>query len=292
MGFRAVVVESRSRCSYKGGYLVVTRGDKTAKLHLSEISSLTLCTTQVYVSAYLLSELAKCKIPVVFSDEKCFPVAESLPLYGAHNCSGRVADQLEWTLPSKKRVWKKVVTDKIGAQADVLDYVGCGCEAEILRGYGSEVKSGDTTNREAAAAALYFKALFGRDFNRDQDTDLNASLNYGYSILLSRVCREVVSRGYLTQQGIGHRGELNQWNLACDLMEPFRPFVDLSVAHSGIDCFSKEMRHMLLDMMSREVSWRDGRYKLGSVISSYVKECLNALNKEAPADDIEMYVIA
>ena len=289
MGFRAVCIENRSKCSYKGGYLVVTQGEKTTKIHLSEIASLTFCTTQVYVSGYLMSELAKNKIPVVFSDEKCYPVAESLPLHGAHNCAKRAAAQLEWTLPSKKRVWKKIVEDKIGAQADFLAYDGHSHEEEILRSYASDVKSGDTTNREAAAAALYFSTLFGPDFNRDQDTALNASLNYGYSVLLSKVCREIASRGYLTQVGICHRGDLNQWNLGCDFMEPFRPYVDYLVLYAGIKDFNDEMRRLLIDMMNRDVSYQDGTYKLGSVVSLYVKACLNALNKEALPEDIEMY---
>lgn len=291
MGFRAVCIESRCKCSYKSGYLVVTSADTTTKIHLSEIASLTFCTTQVYVSGYLMSELAKNKIPVTFSDEKCYPVAESLPLYGAHNCSGRAASQLEWSTPSKKRVWQKVVQDKIGAQAELLAFDKHDREATILKGYQADVKSGDTTNREAAAAALYFSTLFGDDFNRDQDNVINASLNYGYSVLLSKVAREITARGYLTQIGINHRGEFNQWNLACDLMEPFRPYVDYLVLYSGIEEFDKEMRRLLINMMSREVTYKDGTYKLGSVVSLYIKDCLDALEKRTYPDDIEMYNI-
>lgn len=291
MGFRAVCIENRCKCSYQSGYLVVTNADTTTKIHLSEIASLTFCTTQVYVSGYLMSELAKNKIPVIFSDEKCYPVAESLPLYAAHNCSERVASQLEWTVPSKKRVWQKVVQDKIGAQADLLAFDGHDHEAEILRSYRADVKSGDTTNREAAAAVLYFPTLFGEGFNRDQDNVVNASLNYGYSVLLSKVAREIVSRGYLTQTGIFHRGEFNEWNLACDLMEPFRPYVDYLVLYSGVEEFDKEMRRLLINMMSREVSYNGGSYKLGSVVSLYVKDCLDALEKRTYPDDIEMYSI-
>lgn len=107
MGFRAICIESRCKCSYSGGYLVVTKSDMTARVHLSEISSLVFCTTQVFVSAYLLSELAKAKVPVVFSDEKCLPVAECLPMHGSYNSSERVARQFEWSLPSKKKALAK-----------------------------------------------------------------------------------------------------------------------------------------------------------------------------------------
>lgn len=267
----------------------MTRGDDTTKIHLSEISSLTLCTTQVYVSAYLMAELAKCKIPVVFCDEKSFPVAESLPLHGAHNCLARVSAQLEWSLPSKKRLWQRVVRDKIALQASVLREQGFNREADVLDSYAEDVHSGDPTNREAAAAALYFPTLFGEGFSRDADCDVNASLNYGYSVLLSKVSRELVSRGCLTHLGIFHRGELNQWNLACDLMEPFRPFVDRLVVMSEPVVFDSDMRHLLVAMMSREVSYDGGMYKLGSVIGLYVKGCLDVLDRKMEAADLVRY---
>ena len=223
MGFRALCIESRSKCSYSSGYLVTFNGEQTRKIHLSEIDSVTFCTTEATVTAYLLSELAKAKIPVVFSDEKFLPVAECLPMHGAHNNSARVSDQLEWSLPNKKRLWQKVVQDKINLQGRVLEINGHKEEARTLRGYASAVRSGDPDNREAVAAALYFATLFGYPFNRDLECPLNASLDYGYSIILSKVAREVASRGYMTEVGIHHRGNLNPWNLACDLMEPFRP---------------------------------------------------------------------
>lgn len=291
MGFRSVCIENRCRCSYSGGYLVVTGETSTTKIHLSEIASLTFCTTKVYVSGYLMSELAKNKIPVLFSDEKCFPVAESLPLYGSHNCAARVKAQLEWTVPAKKRLWQRVVRDKIGAQAEVLELNDAVKEAKALRAYADDVRSGDPTNREAAAAGLYFSTLFGQGFNRDQDSDLNASLNYGYSVLLSKVSREIVSRGYITQYGINHRGDFNQWNMSCDFIEPFRPFVDITIIRSGISSFSTEMRRLLLDLMNREVKYDDGIYKLGSVINLYVQDCFDALDRKITPEDIKMYQI-
>lgn len=225
MGFRTVCIESRSRLSYASGYLVVRQSDKDTKVHLGEINLLVIATTQAYVSTYLMSELTKHKIPVVFCDDKSFPIGEYLPLYGSYNSAGRVADQMGWTEPAKKRLWKYVVKHKISRQADMLGYCGHDEEEDVLRNYARSVKSGDTDNREAAAAALYFPTMFGKGFRRDQDIPVNASLNYGYSLLLAKVSREIASRGYLTHVGICHRGELNQWNLACDLMEIGRAHV-------------------------------------------------------------------
>lgn len=103
-GFRNVVISSPCKLQYKGGYMVVRREDDTAKIHLSEVSSVVLQSNQVFVSAYLLSELAKAKVTFVVSDEKRDPIGQYLPLYGAHNTSKRIAEQIEWGEPVKKRV--------------------------------------------------------------------------------------------------------------------------------------------------------------------------------------------
>lgn len=289
MGFRAICIESRCKCSYSGGYLVVTKSDVTTRVHLSEIASVTFCTTQAYVSAYLLSELAKVKIPVVFSDEKFLPIAECLPMHGAHNNSARIAQQLEWTLPSKKRLWQKVVKDKIGLQARVLERHERFEAADLLWNYQATVRSGDPDNREAVAAAVYFSALFGAPFKRDDESPLNASLDYGYSIILSKVAREVASRGYLTQVGIHHRGEQNPWNLACDFMEPFRPYIDVVIMRTDKEKFDVKTRRQLTGIMSDQVLYDDGTYRLGSVISYYVRDCLDVLEKRKEPADVKCY---
>lgn len=268
--------------------MVVRKEDDTAKIHLSEISSITLQTTQAYISAYLLAELAKAKISLVITDEKHNPTGQYLPLYGAHNASKRVMMQIAWGEPIKKRVWQRIVKDKIGQQARFLEE-RCYDEARVLKSAVSEVRSGDVTNREARAARIYFQALFGADFCREQDTAINAALNYGYAVLLSMVNREIVSRGYLTQCGVCHRNEYNQFNLACDFMEPFRPAVDrLVVDWLSVD-FDSDMRRVLSDLPNKGVRYRDGSYRLGSVVSLYVQDCINALNKKIAIEDIEEF---
>lgn len=270
--------------------MVVRKEDETSKVHLSEVSSVILQTQQVYLSAYLLSEFAKNKISLVVSDEKHNPVGQYLPLYGAHNTSKRIVEQLRWGEPIKKRVWQHVVRDKIYHQARFLeerDYD----EAKILHGAIPEVRSGDTTNREAQAARIYFSALFGDGFNRNAEIPLNAALNYGYAILLSMVNREIVSRGYLTQCGICHRNEYNQFNLACDFMEPFRPAVDRLVVDFFTGDFDVDTKRALADLANKGMVYKGGTYRLISVVSLYVQDCLNALNKKIAVDDIEAFEI-
>lgn len=286
MAFRTIFIESPCRLSYKGGYMTVRKEDDTAMIHLSEVSTIVLQTMQVFMSAYLMAELSRNKISLVVSDERHNPIGQYLPLYGAHNTSKRIAEQMAWGEPIKKRVWQHVVRDKIACQAQFLKDRDYDKEARMLDAFVGEVRSGDTTNREAQAARVYFAALFGDSFSRDDDTPVNAALNYGYAILLSMVNREVVARGILSQVGICHRNEYNQFNLSCDLMEPFRPVVDRLVVDRLSAEFDAEMRRTLGDVGNVHVEYRDGRYRLGSVISQYVQQCLNALNKRIAVEDI------
>ena len=269
--------------------MVVRREDDTTKVHLSEISSVVLQTNQVFVSAYLLSEFAKAKVSFIVSDEKCDPIGQYLPLYGAHNTSKRIAEQMGWSEPIKKRVWQRIVRDKIKHQSDVLHARAREEHGETLKSIVAEVRSGDTTNREGHAARVYFNALFGSEFSRDDDTPLNAALNYGYAILLSSVNREIVARGYLTQPGICHRNEFNQFNLSCDFMEPFRPLVDRIVFDNFDGDFTKETKLLLVDMLNQGTTYRGGIYRVGSVVSLYVADCFKALSRRLSVDEIEAF---
>lgn len=189
--------------------------------------------------------------------------------------------------PVKKRVWQHVVKEKIRQQARVLEEKGSMEAAKALYACRDEVRSGDTTNREACAARLYFSTLFGRDFSRDDDSPVNAALNYGYAVVLSMVNREIVSRGYLTQCGICHRNEYNQFNFSCDLMEPFRPVVDQLACEYARELFDREVRLLLGDLGNRVVAYKGGSYRLHSVVSLYVQDCIAALNKDIAVSAIE-----
>ena len=291
MAFRNVLIESPCKLTYKGGYLVVRKEDDIVKVHLSEIASITLQSTQSFVSAYLLSELAKAKISLVISDEKASPVGQYLPLYGAHNVSKRIVEQIDWSEPAKKRVWQRVVRDKITHQARLLELRDRQEASAQLKAMVPEVRSGDTTCREAAAARLYFQALFGEAFSRDANCSVNAALNYGYSVILSAVSREIVSRGFQTPLGICHHSEFNQFNLSCDLMEPFRPIVDRLVFDNVGPDFTREDKRLMVDVLNNTISYRGGSYRVSSTISMYVQDCLSALCRRLSIDEIEAFDI-
>ena len=227
MSWRNVVVSSSAKLDYQMGYLVV-RKDTTVKVHLSEIRTLLIESTAVSLTAALISELIKRKVKVIFCDEKRNPSCELLPYYGAHDSSAKIKKQMEWTEEIKTDVWTLIVEEKIRKQKENLQFFKKE-EAMMLQSYLEELQYGDSTNREGHAAKVYFNALFGKDFSRNADININAALNYGYAILLSAFNREIVSNGYLTQIGLFHDNMFNPFNLASDLMEPFRTIIDRRV---------------------------------------------------------------
>lgn len=289
MGFRSLCIESNCKCTYSGGFIVVSSADEVQKIHLSEIHNIVFSTYKAFVSAKLLAELAKYNIVVVFCDEKYLPVSQALPLYGSYHCADNYKKQTTWTEPKKKRVWQQVVRHKINKQAEVLKLFEKDEAATKVHDYSYNVLSGDTSNREAVAAHLYFSELINKSFSRNQDNFINAALNYGYAILLSFISREIVAKGYMTQIGISHISRVNEFNLACDLMEPFRPFVDQCVMQMNNTELNADVKHTLQNLFNSEVKYEEGIYKMKSVMSFYVQNCLKALNGDINPSEISIY---
>ena len=277
MSWRTVVISSSAKLDYQLGFMVI-RKQEIVKIHISEIAIVIIETTAVSLTAALLSELVKRKVKVIFCDEKRNPSSELLPYYGCHDTSMKIRRQMEWDAQNKAAVWTEIVSEKIRKQAEHLKEHGLE-EAEMLFGYLDEICFGDETNREGHAAKVYFNALFGMDFSRTLDCNINAALNYGYSIILSAFAREVVSQGYFTQLGIFHDNMFNQFNLACDLMEPFRVLVDRKVVHMKLAEFSSKEKMELVDILNQNIYIDGNREYVSKAMRIYSKSVFDALNE-------------
>ena len=230
------------------------------------------------MTSYLLSELMKSKIKVIFCDEKRNPSSELIPYYGCHDTSSKIRKQIEWTKDNKDHIWTEIVSEKIRQQALLLKRYGK-IEANMLFDYVENIEFGDVTNREGHAAKVYFNALFGKKFTRTDDIPINAALNYGYSILLSIFNREIVAAGYITQIGLFHDNMFNQFNLASDLMEPFRPLVDDEVIKLKPERFGKDEKHSILEILNKEVLIGSKNEVLTNAIKIYCRSVFEALNE-------------
>lgn len=276
MSWRVVTINSRCKLEHRLEYLVC-RGEETVKVHLSEISVLIVENTAVSVTAALLCELTKRKIKVIFCDEKHNPYFELVPTSLRYDTSGCLRKQINWSEVNKAAVWTEIVRQKIYQQRKLLQDCGYVKQAEMLFEYMAQLQTEDVTNREGHAAKVYFNALFGMDFSRQNENAINAALDYGYSILLSAFNREVAIRGYSANFGINHNNEFNHFNLSCDLMEIFRPIVDRKVLKIDVTEFSKEVRHDLQQILNVEIMYDGKHYTLNSAIGLYVKNVIDAL---------------
>lgn len=279
MSWRTVVISRRAKLELKLDYLVVRDEENTTKVHLLEIAVLVVENTAVSLTASLVSELSQRRIKVIFCDGKRNPVSELLPYYGSHDTSLRVKNQLEWNDAIKDVVWTEIVSQKIRCQRDILKRFDK-IEYMMLDGYIAQIELRDATNREGHAAKVYFNALFGMDFTRAKDCNVNAALNYGYSILLSAFNREVVSNGYITQIGLFHGNRFNQFNFSSDLMEPFRYLIDEKVYNMRFtEEFERSHKMELVNILNDIVKIDNKQQHVINAIKVYCRSVFDALNE-------------
>lgn len=276
MSWRIVSVSGISKLDYKMGYLVVRNQNGIKRVHLSEISVLILESTAISLTAYLLCELSKNKIDVVFCDEAHCPYGMLAPLYGSHDTSLKYRHQISWSTDVKALVWSEIIRAKIYAQAAVLPTAQVSVRQNLLV-LSKQVLPGGPSNREGHAARIYFPALFGPSFSRNSNDNINSALNYGYGILLSAFAREIIAKGYCTQFGLFHDNIFNQFNLASDLMEPFRPFVDEIVCTLILDAFGHDEKVSILQILNRQILIGGQKQYMINAIRFYLKSVFDAL---------------
>ncbi len=284
MSWRQVVITGCAKLDYKMDYLVVRKQEETKKVYIGEISLLLIESTAVSLTTTLISELIKKKVKVIFCDEKHNPQSELVSFYGCHDRSLKIKQQMLWDAEVKRMIWTEIVTEKIRNQMNVLSKFGYREQADMLKSYILEIRPGDDTNREGHAAKVYFNALFGMDFSRSADNDINAALNYGYSLILSVFNREVVSNGFLTQLGMFHDNMFNPFNLSSDLMEPFRTVIDEKVISMSVESFGHEEKMSIVDLLNKEV-YIDGKQNtMNNAIKIYCKSVFAALSERDVAE--------
>lgn len=257
MSWRVVVVASNAKLDYKLGYLVVRTVEEVKRVHLSEIGVLMLESTAISLTSYLLCELIQRKIKVIFCDHGRNPCAELIPTHGSHDSSARIRQQLKWPEGIRQQVWTEIVREKLRRQRAHLRRRGLP-QAEQLTAYLEQLQWNDATNREGHGAKVYFNALFGLEFTRTDGSAWNAALNYGYSLILLAINREISAAGYLNQLGIAHENTYNPFNLGCDFMEPLRPLVDSAVMDMQPEKLEREEKMMLVSLLNRQVVY-DGK---------------------------------
>ena len=223
------------------GFLKVKSDDEEQadkQIPLDDILSVIISTPGCSLSTVLIDHLSRRNIPITICGANYLPTTLILPLEGYGRQFQTMRAQTTLSEPRRKRAWQAIVRSKIQNQADLLDFAGK--NNMKLKRLITNVKSGDTDNCEAQAARIYWQSLFGEDFRRDRTAaDLNTPLNYIYTVIRACIARGISSVGLHPTFSIHHKNPQNTFNLADDLVEPYRPIADCFIWKKYFNKFDK-----------------------------------------------------
>ena len=259
----------------------VIYNDNDILLPISDIQILVIDNYKSSLSIPLINKLTENNVCTVVCGIDHIPKSYILPMNGHFSQSGNINKQIEWDNNRKQIMHQKIVRAKIHNQAEILKVNNKSQDViNKLYQFENEVQIDDVTNREGLAAKMYFRELFGDDFIRFDEDVINAGLNYGYSIILSAFTREIVANGYITQLGLFHDNMFNQFNLASDLMEPFRVLIDQKVLQMKLIDFEHSEKMQLVDILNQEVLIDGKNQYVNNAIKIYCKSVFDALNDD------------
>ncbi len=282
MEFKSVYIANPARLTVRREQLVIAQ-DSEVTIPMEDITSLMVESRQVSITSATLQKLAEYEVTVYFCDEQHLPSALLLPLNSHCRQLKVLQAQIALTKPRQKQLWQQIVAAKISNQAKCLELLQ-NHNYLYLRTLAKQVRPGDPANLEAMAAAFYFPNLFGVNFTRELPCLTNSALNYGYSIVRGAVARNLVTRGLEPCLGIFHHNQLNQFNLADDLMEPLRPLVDLFVASelkSEDEELTPTIKKQLFNLTNYMLKQGAKRYRLISAIGKIADSFKRALTDKS-----------
>jgi len=288
MSFKQIFIKNKSYLSYQNNSMHVKNDFTDTTVSLDDIDIIIVENQQTTITSALLSNLALANISVVFVDDKHNPSAISIGLYKNSRTTKIQRSQININKPRLNRLWQTIIHSKILNQADTLNTIK---NDEHLYALLKKINSGDKNNIEAVGAAYYFKELYGKDFCRNNiDDNRNIALNYGYSIIRSSIARYIIAYGLNPFFGIWHSSELNAFNLADDLIEPFRPIIDRYVVNniSKENPLSSRNKQELVGLLYHKVKTNQNQKTLineaiKNMVASYQSFCLNK------REDIEFF---
>lgn len=276
MAFRVVMIENEVSIRLKLNNLVITKEGNDIWIPIDDISILVLDNLTINISVRTMCILAEKGVEVIICNMEHLPIGS----YGAYNNHSRSSKILGFQINNDKTfydiLWKQIIEAKIKNQREVLEILHKD-EATVLKlkEFEFNIEAGDSTNREAHAAKVYFNTLMDSSFSRGNDNILlNSGLDYGYSIIRSYISRFCVGYGLNTQIGIHHKNEYNRFNLVDDIMEPIRPFIDITAYTllDGEEYFKAEHRHELVNIVNQKVRYRGKIMYLGNAIEDYIEQ--------------------
>lgn len=284
-----IYITKSSKIRLSGLSIIIQTKNDTYTFPFSTIQAIMIENTKCSLSIPVINALSKEKINVWICDNKHLPSSMLIPFNQYYQTPVQIQAQIALSSQSQKRIWKKIIKNKITNQATILEFTGAS-EAKMLYRYSAK-KSENIAALEAWTAKAYFKALFGPNFNRRNNSIINAALNYGYALVRSSIAKSLVCSGLQPALGIFHAGQKNNFNLADDLLEPFRPFVDYFVWLRK-DQFTEELtrndKEYLFSILGSPVA--NSNEDLLILIENYVNSFSNFLKTKKTKDLLNIQI--
>lgn len=283
--YRNIYISSPVKLSTRNEQLVVN-SDNQSSIPIEDINSIVIEDLSTSITCHALHKCTENNVAVYLCNNKHLPSAIVLPLNQYHRQLKILQNQINISKPTKKRLWQQIIKQKIKNQGECLKILEKENFHKLLE-LSKLVNSGDTENIESTAAIYYFKSLFGNKFIRSEENIINSALNYGYAIIRGHIARSLIAHGFEPCLGIFHCNQLNNFNLADDLIEPFRPMVDLYVAQNILNSndavFERKHKLGLYNLVSYSIFSGSEKHSLTYAIERLVKSlfgCYLGLNEQ------------
>ena len=278
MGWRIIDIEQGTQVKLFLNNLIILKDLKKISIPLCDIDAIVFDNIKTTITVRLINELTKNNILLVVCDEKHLPSSLIIPQNGNFNSLKILEKQINWDAEFKCLKWKEIVTHKILNQIEVLKYLQLEFDKCFFNKMVVEIKPLDLTNREGHAAKVYWHTLFGNQFNRNLDNDINHMLNYGYSILYSYFSRSIIKKGLDPRISIFHKSFDNYFALSSDLMEEFRPLIDwyvYKVNQSNEKILIVDVKTNILNLFNKKCLIIDKKYFIPQAIDIYIDNLVN-----------------
>jgi len=272
MAYINLFIENECSLKVKNNQLIINNMDNSYPLE--DINSIIIDNIYTNLSTYLINKICENNIMLYCCNEKHLPTVQILTVNSYVRKFKKLKEQIAIAKPLQKRLWQQIIIQKIINQARCLELLGFSeIEYNTLIDMSNRVQSGDITNIEANAAQYYFKTLYGKTFTRSDENIINSSLNYGYAIIRGMISRSLIAHGLEPSIGLFHHNELNNFNLCDDLIEPFRPFVDLYITKSiprDSYILDKEVKTIILNIVNQIIIIDNKKYNMQMAIEYMV----------------------
>ncbi|PAF46219.1 hypothetical protein BKH41_09420 [Helicobacter sp. 12S02232-10] len=279
--YRSIFISNPAKLSLKNNLFCITQEGKEITFPLRDILIVISESNQVSITTSLLSKLADHKIAFFTCDDSHIPNGIFTPYLGYYKTSETLQIQVSLSKQTKAILWQQIIKQKLYNQAMLAEFFCPESSQKILK-LSKNVMLNDSKNLESQGAILYFQALFGKKFSRRDFNPINSALNYAYAIIRGCIARSLVSSGLLPAFGIFHKNQFNAFNLADDMMEPYRIFADslvcLLLEKQDLQKeFQRNHRQNLVSILNAKISCKNKYYPMYRAIPRTIQSLVNTL---------------